>query len=437
MSHILESLMLLAFMLFQHLGGHGPYQSLPELTKENALLPPQCSVSQVLYLGRHGERYPTIGMGKAYERTLHRLVNSNTTGPLQFLNEYQYFVTDPHHQYGHLTSTGPFNGVDGSRKRAAQFRARYKHLFQQLVDTTFPVFTASSARVKATAKLFAQSLGLDSVHLVTIPESHDQGANSLTPDRSCRPYNSSVSSQHFAFFENYFQETVESLSKHSPNVALSISDVRHLIELCPFELTATGERNFCSIFSDHEHVLNGYARAIRYYYKNGPGNELSSTIGSVYANATLNLLQTENALPVYVSFTHDSHLNFFLSTLGVFTGGPLSSSTPDWEHPWVHGDLTPMGASIVIEKITCSGENETPFVRLFVNDALVPFHDCTYGPGLSCSLTEFSKTLQRQNLSYVDDCQLDKDLPQSLSFYWDWDQQDHESLVFQTWTVRT
>lgn len=420
----LSSLTLLSFNLFQNLGGHGPFQEFPALVDgDSARLPDECCITQAHFLGRHGERYPTFSRGIRYEATLEKIKDSGLTGPLEFLNNYTYFIKPE--DYGYLTSTGPFNGVNGSVDRAIEFKTRYRHLIQQFENKTLPIFTASSSRVVDTARLFAQNLGLESVELVVIPESHTQGANSLTPDRSCHTYNSS-SSLHYQFFNHRFHETKRRLNKFSPNVFLSSNDIRHLIELCAFEITATGKFDFCSIFTDEEHILNGYSRALRYFYRNGPGNGMSSTLGSVYANATLTLLKSEenNTLPLYISFSHDTHINCLLSSLGVFSAGSLSPKTPNLEHPWVHGDLTPMGASVVFEKVECGNDI---YVRLLVNNALVPLPNCSSGPGLSCPLPEFTNLIL-QSKDYVEECQLEKDLPQYLSFYWDWDENKNKGI---------
>lgn len=404
------------FHLFQHMGGHGPYVQFPTVLA-NTDIPSQCHISQVHFLGRHGERYPTLNRGIMYERTLSKFKNSNSTGPLDFLNTYKYFVSDTR-QYGQLTTKGIYNGAEGSISRGRVFKETYAQLFKG-INGPFPVFAASSHRVLETARLFAQGMDVKGTKVISISESKENGANSLTPDHSCKSYNSSTN-EYSKFFAHNFHEAFHRLSQYSGTVDLTLRDVKNLVELCAFEKTAIGMANFCDIFNENEHIFNGYSRALRYYYKNGPGNNLSATLGSVYLNATVTLLEQEAPdLPVYISFTHDTHINFLLSALGVFTGGKLHSIHMDTDHPWVQGDLTPMGANVIFEKIKCN-DIDTSYIRIVVNDAVIPFQDCTYGPGKSCPLEEFVNSLSDQHFEYVNDCALQAGLPQHLSFFWDW-----------------
>lgn len=406
------------FNLFQHLGGNGPYLKFPSFGLDSET-PETCSISQVHFLGRHSERYPTTNRGIQFEKTLEKLRDSNSTGPLSFLNSYRYFITDPKNQYEELTNSGPYNGQTHSFQRGVNFRHRYNYLFET-INGVFPIFTSASHRDIETATFFSKGLNMKELKIVVIPESESQGANSLTPDRSCRLYNSSTF-QDGLFFQSHFTHTLELLEKYTPNINLSLDDIKHLIELCAFEVTAVGSRVFCSIFSENDHIFNGYTRALYYFYKNGPGNPLSASIGSVYSNATLTLLENDTQdLPIYISFTHDSHINFFLSALGIFDGkSPLSVNIIEENHPWVKGDLTPMGATIILEKLKCGNSGEV-FIRLIINDSVVPIGDCSNGPGESCPLENFIDIIRGKSLNYGTACSLDPELPQYLSFFWDW-----------------
>ncbi|VVT43497.1 uncharacterized protein SAPINGB_P000013 [Magnusiomyces paraingens] len=365
---------------------------------------------------RHNERYPTMGAGAEYKTTLDKFTGKNITGPLAFLKDYQYHTIFPSEKHGELTTLGPYNGIDGAFKKGQTFKKRYDYLLDKF-QGDFPIFTASSHRDQITAQYFSKGLGINNTKIVVVPESATQGANSLTPDRSCPKYDPGTTSNLKSYLY-VFNDTLFKLQHFAPNVDITIGDISNLLDMCGFELTAVGSQNFCEIFSDYDHVLHGYGRALRYYYKNGPGNDLSATLGSVYANATLTLLQQEPHIPVYISFTHDTHINFFLSTLGIFSSEEsLPYDYAMLNHPWVRGDNTPMGGEVVIEKMNCS---EKSFVRILVNEAVVPFHNCTNGPGTSCPLETFTDILGDKILDYREAC-LDSSLPQYLSFFWDWD----------------
>lgn len=399
------------FNLLQHLGGNGPYVPYKGLATPSPL--PACTVTQVHLLHRHNERYPTSGAGAKFEATLKKLLSANTTGHLSFLNSYDYFVTDPDAQYGQLTEYG----LNGAFKKGEKFRHRYGHLFENF-HGVFPIFSASSNRDLVTAQHFMRGLNVDNSKIITVSESHTQGANSLTPDHSCPIYSPGGDKEAQAYLA-VFNATLVKLQKLAPNSELSLSDVKNLLEMCAFEITSTGARNFCDVFTEDEHVLNGYGRALRYFFRNGPGHKLSATLGSVYANATLTLLRQESqTLPAYISFTHDTHINFFLSALGIFSTGNLSYESPSLDHPWVQGDLTPMGGEIAIEKLQC--EDAAEFVRLLINETPVPFYDCTEGPANSCPLKRFADILGARLLDYPSICLEDSTLPHALTFFWDW-----------------
>lgn len=53
-----------------------------------------------------------------------------------------------------------------------------------------------------------------------------------------------------------------------------------------------------------------------------------------------------------------------------------------------------MGARITLERLTCSHE---AFVRININDRIVPLPSCDSGPGESCALPSFIDYVSRRN----------------------------------------
>jgi acid phosphatase len=49
----------------------------------------------------------------------------------------------------------------------------------------------------------------------------------------------------------------------------------------------------------------------------------------------------------------------------------------------------PMGARITFERLTCSSTDAKAYVRVNINDQIVPLPSCRSGPGGSCPLDEF------------------------------------------------
>ncbi|CDO55988.1 similar to Saccharomyces cerevisiae YBR092C PHO3 Constitutively expressed acid phosphatase similar to Pho5p [Geotrichum candidum] len=442
------------FNLFQHTGGIGPYVQykgfgLPFTTAPQL----QCTLKQVHLLARHTERYPTPE--KTFSRTIAKLQapGIERTGALQFLDTYKYFITDPYAQYGRLTYTGPYNGVDHARNIGKQFRARYNNLYSNWTFSQFltsnnadkkvlPVFAGSSTRVLRTAELFMDGFfePHEGKRLISISERPSSGGNSLTPDKACPKYDREHAHVNYhKFFKKYFAQTRAriqanlSWKEESSAIEVTFEDTQNLIEMCYFELNTNATSDFCGLFTDDEHVLYGYTRALRYYYRNGPGNPLSANMGSIYAKGLYKLLtepESSSTLPFYFSFAHDTQLNFFLAFLGIFDGkdNVLDYESFDVLHPWVHGLLTPMGANIVFEKLAC-GDDGDAFIRLIINESVIPIPGCQTGPGLTCPIEQFTKFLsdRMKEYPYVEVCGLDELLPTEIDFFWSWD--EHINVV--------
>jgi acid phosphatase len=187
------------FNLFQHTGGIGPYIQYSGFGIPFTAAPQlQCTIKQVHLLARHTERYPTPE--KTFSCTIAKLQAPGVerTGALKFLDTYKYFITDPHLQYGRLTYTGPYNGVDHARNIGKQFRNRYNDLYSNWTFSKFsasnnadnkvlPVFAGSSTRVLRTAELFMDGFFKphEGQRLISIFESSSSGGDSLTPDKAC------------------------------------------------------------------------------------------------------------------------------------------------------------------------------------------------------------------------------------------------------------
>lgn len=473
------------FSIFRHTGGIGPYVQYPGFGL--SLEPPQnCVIKQVHMLARHTERYPTAG--KTFNKTVAKLQAPNVElrGGLALFKDYEYFVSD-WKMYGQLTRTGPYNGVREAVVMGQRLAERYADLAQSVVEE-LPVFAGSSSRVVETAKMFVKgfqdSIGETKARVIVIPETKESGADTLTPSKSCSLFQKNKQSHKYHnFFLKYFASTVKRLQSLT-SADISLHDVQNLMEMCYFELNVKQNSRICSLFTSEEHTAYGYTRSLRYYYRNGPGATYSSNMGSLYANATLKLLQQSSAdsnatesLPFYFSFSHDTDLNFFYSLLGFFSGkSPLPYNYMDHLHPWVYGSLTPMGGNIIFEKLECIddgddssssdysqnsqllstklGENmqfyddvdETTdpepededeedqhrrrskrnngvneYIRLVINDAVVPIPHCQSGPQMTCSLEDFIDIISdkiAQNPYNI--CEIDPELPQDIKFFWNW-----------------
>lgn len=77
----------------------------------------------------------------------------------------------------------------------------------------------------------------------------------------------------------------------------------------------------------------------------------------------------------------------------------------------------PMGGRITLERLACPSSsnsigNNGPFIRVNINDGIVPLPYCQSGPGKSCPLSQFVDFVQRRRAEvgeFGDVCGLDGD----------------------------
>lgn len=72
-------------------------------------------------------------------------------------------------------------------------------------------------------------------------------------------------------------------------------------------------------------------------------------------------------------------------------------------------------------------------MRYILNDAVIPLDGCQNGPGFSCSLSDFESYVDNAvlGLDYKDQCDLQPGLPDTLSFYWDYNSVDYNATIIQ------
>ena len=219
------------------------------------------------------------------------------------------------------------------------------------------------------------------------------------------------------------------------NYALKFTDdeVYAMQEMCGFETIARGKSPWCDVFSREEWESFEYARDLMHFYRTGPGNIYSKTLGALWLNATGQIiaeggLDTEgvNLPPFYFSFTHDSDVVTILSTLGLFSDGPntkLPNGRVEKNRSWRMSQVVPMGGRIVFERLSCSLD-DTPnskgiFIRLNINDGIIAIPGCAQGPGLSCPLKYFLSMLDEKLAeagNFVEWCGLPEGSPGHITF---------------------
>jgi Histidine phosphatase superfamily (branch 2) len=170
--------------LLKFFGGMGPY-----IGGEYTPIPQSCQVTQVHMISRHGERYPTSGMGAHIEEFAANIAKApelNWNSQLGFLNEWTLardgFMVSPDDQWDQETLTGPAAGSVRMFTLGNEFRTRYSEL-SGWGDDRIKVWAANMTRVIDSAKYFAQGcFGINAdVEYEIIPETADQWGDTLTP----------------------------------------------------------------------------------------------------------------------------------------------------------------------------------------------------------------------------------------------------------------
>jgi acid phosphatase len=97
------------------------------------------------------------------------------------------------------------------------------------------------------------------------------------------------------------------------------------------------------------------------------------------------------------------------------------------ERAWRTSQIAPMGGRIIFERLQCSSlaakadakPSEEVFVRINVNDGIVPFGNCDSGPGRSCPLAHFLDTVRARGSAigeFRSMCGLASDAPDRITF---------------------
>jgi acid phosphatase len=371
-------------------------------------------------------------MLELYQRLQH--ANVTFAGDLAFVNTWNFFAPFPNKQFEQLTTTGPYAGTLSAFTAGVKLRTKYLHLLEQALSKGQTSFWASdSNRVIDTAKYFASGFfGLDWASRATlhiVPETLDQASNTLTPGRACRNYFNNVNSQGrsygaaqlLAFGKTYLPAVSERLRKGNPDIVFSNEEVYSMQEMCGFETLVHGKSPWCDVFTRDEWDSFEYARDLQHYYRAGPGNPYGASLGFLWLNATTDLLQSgpSAAGPLFLSFNHDGDIITLLAALDLFPQDPhLPTTHVQHDRAWRLSDVTPMHGRIALERMTCAVENKCwsnpiypnhvycneysghdtleTFVRIDVNDAILPMPGCVSGPGGSCPLEEFAERVSKR-----------------------------------------
>ncbi|KAL1960498.1 hypothetical protein VTO42DRAFT_7797 [Malbranchea cinnamomea] len=434
--------------LFYHLGGYGPWIEKREgvVTGDNAIGPPKdCVVDSVHMMSRHSERYPTFNAGRRHLQLLNKIKQSGLVfnESLAFVNNWTYITDSPDVHFEQLTQIGPYAGTLQAFVTGTRLRTRYSHLLPR--DSPLRFWASDSQRVIDTARHFAAGLfGLDwesqgKAELEIIPETLERGADTLTPGDSCVKYIDDLEKGHdygmnmlSKFQDVYIPAISARLLRGNPNMEFTNAEIFAMQELCGFETLVRGSSPWCLVFTDDDWDHFEYARDLVHYYRAGPGNPYAPAMGWLWLNATTELLREfDDEGGLFFSFVHDGDIAPMLTALGIFDDDTYDPNLPIThiarDRVWRTSQVMPMGGRIIFERLSCSsqsnvteyGQATNRYIRININDGIVPLPDCDTGPGFSCPLTDFAERTRLRGIKFgqfEDVCGLEKDARKRITF---------------------
>ncbi len=230
--------------------------------------------------------------------------NITLYGDLAFATDWKFFTSTPADHFESLVSTGVYAGTLEAFETGVKLRTRYKDLLDNtLADGPLSFWASDSERVIDTARYFAAGcFGIDwkdLANLHIIPETADLGADTLTPGRTCRRYRENTDEfghdygyrMMDAIRSVYEPAIVDRLAEHNPEFLFTEHEIFTMQLMCGFETIAKDASPWCDVFTQEEMESFEYARDVIHYYRAGPGNPYSASLGWLWLNATANLLR--------------------------------------------------------------------------------------------------------------------------------------------------
>jgi 3-phytase len=364
-------------------------------------------------LSRHGARFPTAKKSRAYAALVDKIHESVRAyrGSYAFLKDYEYSLGA-----NDLTQFGENQMVDAGIK----FYDQYRHLARDVVPF---VRASGSERVIRSGELFnrgfhgAKSLDPHArkdqtapvINLV-IPEGAEW--NNTLDAGSCPVFEDGPSgAAQTEFLRVFAPSIVEKLTTNLPGVSLTLTEAALFMDLCPFETVAETEEAvpsslspFCTLFSEVEWQAYDYYQSLGKYYGHGGGNPLGSTQGVGYVNELIaritrspvtdhtSVNQTLDSTPstfpldavLYADFTHDNSMTSIFDAFGLYNGTKALSTSQVQSAAGEDADgyssswTVPFAARAYFELQKCAAADgpEEEFVRVLVNDRVVPLHGC-------------------------------------------------------------
>ncbi|KIY42852.1 phosphoglycerate mutase-like protein [Fistulina hepatica ATCC 64428] len=381
--------------LYDKLGNLSPFHKAPMPSGVNETLPDDCTVDQLILMGRHGSRYPLSD---------EIVYITNLTAKLADAAEYIAMADLPDNmlflKHGYKSDLGTNNLTAPGRQQlfnhGVNFRLRYPNL------NATGVLAGGSDRVVESAQWFREGYFgryADSISTFSIIAEDEETISWITPEETCPNWSYSYGSDVSDLDGIYLPPITERLNSLLPGVNLTDNNTHGALYACAYDYATWQVSPWCDVFMPTE--LANFDYELDLLMDGAYGYELPDNMGRVLGSLYVNKLierftnSTGNASTVYLEFGHDTTIDLALTALGLAKDTPpLSAYGPvNQSRAWSTSKQVPFGAKMAWERFSCTSSFDGPQVRLLLNDAPYPLDICatsiedhTYA---SCSLDAF------------------------------------------------
>lgn len=315
---------------------------------------------------------------------------------------------------------------------------RYYQRYRELGQDENPFIRASgSPRVIVSAELF-----IDGFHKAKMADPHatekdNQGTvsviitegphsnNTLDHGRCDRFEDTDIYSDiEREFGTTYLPAIFDRLDADLPGIYLTAQEAVYLMDMCPFHTVALSpdasiKSPFCDLFTLDEWKAYDYHKSLEKYYRYGAGNPLGASQGVGFVNeliarltstpvsdttsVNMTLDRNPETFPLnrtlYADFSHDNTMVSIYTALGLFNStSPLSPSkiqSPEETNGYAASWAVPFGGRAYIEKMVCQDAPDAneEYVRILLNERVVPLHGCPVDALGRCRLRDFVEGL--------------------------------------------
>ncbi|KAI7166084.1 hypothetical protein D0869_13345 [Hortaea werneckii] len=259
-------------------------------------LPQNATIKQLNMLSRHGARYPTTGSGapmlaeKITNYTTGVLGDVEFTGPLSFLNKWQYKLGAEI-----LVPVGKQELFDSGTLH----QYMYGHLYPNNGSKIIARSTTQDRMTKTAEYFLAGFFGLDwpsnATLVLAIEGSDSTWNNSLAGYDNCpnsnKPVSAGGNNATIEWYNIYLADATERLRPHAPGFNWTVTDTYNAQSMCAYETVALGYSAFCDLFTFEE--WQGYEYSVDLYFAGGYGfqSPTGRAVGIGYVQEILARLQ--------------------------------------------------------------------------------------------------------------------------------------------------